>query len=119
MRKDTTIVRNTNFTATRKEWMLGKLETTPKAVGVTLDVKGWNDPSARITIGLETSLDGETWMPFCAMGATGTPTTNPDGTPSSAYTFIVSNPPAGVFYKGYAKTNGATIRLALSLVELT
>jgi len=118
-RKDTTIARNTNFTATRKEWMLRRLEATPKALGVTLDRSGWDDPTALITVGLETSVDGETWVPFCSVTTSGTPRKNPNNTPTVASLIIVSSPPANVLVKGYAKTNGATVRLALSLVELT
>lgn len=119
MRKDTTIVRNTNFTATRKEWLLGRLESTPKAIGVSLDVSNWNDRTASVTVGVETSLDGETWTPLCSMTTSGEPSQNPDGTPTTARILTVSNPPTGALYKGYVKTNGATVRLALSLVEMT
>lgn len=118
-RKDTLIARNTNFTATRKEWILGRLESTPRALGITLDVRGWNDHTAVFIVGLETSVDGETWTPFCSMTATGNPTKNHDGTPTVANTLVISNPPANTIFRGYAKTNGATVRLDLSLVEMT
>lgn len=118
-RKDTLIARNVNFTATRREWVLGTLPSTVQAIGVTLGRSGWDDPTALITVGLETSVDGETWVPFCSVTTSGTPSKNPNNTPTVASLIIVSNPPANVFVKGYAKTNGATVRLALSLVELT
>ena len=119
MRRDITIARNVNFTATRREWVLGTLPVGVKGVGVTVDVSGWEDRTAVLTVGLEISMDGETWTPFCSMVATGNPSKNHDGTPTVANMLVVSNPPANALLKGYAKTNGATVRLPLSLVEMT
>lgn len=120
-RKDTLIARNINFTATRREWTMGQpLDGTIKAVGITIDVSGWNEPTARLTVGLETSTDGgTTWKHFCSVTAAGVPGTNPDGTPATSFSIIVSLPPAGVLMKAFAFTNGSTVRLPISLVEIT
>lgn len=59
-RKDTTIARNTNFTSSRREWILGQPFEGLKAVGITMDVSGWNDPSASLTTGL---ADADTGAP--------------------------------------------------------
>lgn len=120
-RKDTLIARNTNFTSTRREWTMGQpLDGTVKAVGITIDVSGWNEPLARLTVGLEVSFDGgTTWQHFCSVTAAGVPGTNPDGTPATSSSIIVSLPPAGAMLKAFAFTNGQSVRLAISLVEIT
>lgn len=120
-RKDTLIARNINFTATRRKWTMGQpLDGTIKAVGITIDVSGWNEPTARLTVGIETSTDGgTTWRHFCSVTAAGVPGTNPDGTPATSSSLIVSLPPAGVLMKAFAFTNGQTVRLPISLVEIT
>ena len=120
-RKDTLIARNINFTATRREWTMGQpLDGTIKDVGITIDVSGWNEPTARLTVGLETSIDGgTTWKHFCSVTAAGVPGTNPDGTPATSSSIIVSLPPAGVLMKAFAFTNGSTVRLKISFVEIT
>lgn len=119
-RQDVLIARNVNFTATRREWVLGPVPNGAKGIGATIDITGWNDPTARLTVGLETSTDGgTTWVFYCAVTIWGIPGTNPDGTPATAAIFVVNLPPAGVQMKGYAFTNGATVRLPISLVEIT
>lgn len=120
-RKDTLIARNTNFTSTRREWTLPQpLDGTIKAVGVTIDVSGWNEPLARLTVGLESSNDeGVTWKHFCSVTASGAPETNPDGTPVVAVYTLINLPPAGAYLKAFAYTNGQSVRLAISLVVFT
>lgn len=120
-RKDTLIVRNTNFTATRREWIMPQpLDGSVKAVGITIDVSGWNEPLARLTVGLEASYDGgTTWQHFCSVTAAGVPGTNPDGTPATATSIVMNLPPAGARMKAFAFTNGQSVRLAVSLVEIT
>mgnify|MGYP003511275305 FL=1 len=119
-RKDTLIARNINFTATRREWTFPQpLAGSMKAVGVSIDVSGWNAPSSTLTVGLEASTDSETWHPYCSMSASGVPSTNPDGTPTAQTIFIVRPPPAGTYMKAFAYTNGQSIRLPISLVEIT
>lgn len=120
-RKDTLVASNTNFTSTRREWTMGQpIESKTKALGLTIDITGWDDPTARLTAGLEISKDdGATWQHFCSVTAAGVPGKNPDGTTATASSIVVSPPPAGVLMKAYAKTNGQTVRLQVSLVEIT
>lgn len=119
-RKDTTLARNINFTATRQEWTAPQpVPMADVALGITIDVTGWNAPTASLTVGLETSPTGTSWTPYCAMTISGAPTTNPDGSPRTQAVFTVNRPTAGVFVKAYAFTNGVTVRLPVSLVEIT
>lgn len=53
-----------------------------------------------------------------ALTAAGVPGTNPDGTPATATSIVVNLPPAGVLTKAFAYTNGQTVRLEISLVEI-
>lgn len=119
-RKDTLIARNINFTATRREWTFPQpLNGTLQAIGVVIDISGWNAPSSTLTVGLDSSTDAETWQFYCAMSTSGVPSTNPDGTPTTQAIFIVNLPPAGLYMKAFAYTNGASVRLPVSLVDIT
>lgn len=88
----------------------------PTALPTLIVAKGPVAPA----VGLEASYDGgTTWQHFCSVTAAGVPGTNPDGTPATATSIVVNLPPAGARMKAFAFTNGQSVRLAVSLVEIT
>lgn len=112
-RTDTPIFRNVNITSTRRESVHpDPVGPTVRKIGVTLDRAGFNDSSGRvITMGLQSSLDNmATWQDWCEFTDTDMTHTLINGGPLVRSSFVCTAPPAGARVKGYAFTNGRTVR---------